>query len=99
MTGHLLDFRTTQSRGLRFACWVIFHDFVSSADFFEIIIFKIFFQAYYQGKNSMEPDQARRAWSGSKLFAKVISADDTTLASKHFKHEQNAYIYHVCAEN
>ena len=60
MTGHLLDFRTTQSRGLRFACWVIFHDFVSSADFFEIIIFKIFFQAYYQSKNSMEPDQARR---------------------------------------
>ena len=49
---------------------------MSSADFFKINLFKKFFQEYYQsvkqfGSRSGPTDC--RSWSGSKLFAKVIS--------------------------
>ena len=30
------------------ACWVIFHDFLPSADFFKINLFKKSFQVHYQ---------------------------------------------------
>ena len=61
------------------ACWVILHAFLSSAVFFKITFFKKFFQEYQQNVKqfgSRSGRTNRRAWSGSKLFAKVISRWD-----------------------
>ena len=55
-----------------FACFFFF----SSVDFFKINFFKIIFQEYHQSVKQFRSRSGptfRRAWSGSKLFAKVIS--------------------------
>ena len=55
-----------------FACFF----FLSSVDFFKINFFKIIFQEYHQSVKQFRSRSGptfRRAWSGSKLFAKVIS--------------------------
>ena len=41
------------------AYWVILHDFLSSADFFKINFFEIFFRNTIRVSNSLDPDQAR----------------------------------------
>ena len=61
---------------------VILHDFVVlSWLFFKINLFKKLFQEHYQGVKqfgSRSGPTFCRSWSGFKLFAKVISADDTS---------------------
>ena len=49
----------------------IFHDFLSSADFFQINIFKNFYQKLKQFGSRSDMTFCQD-WSGSKLFAKVI---------------------------
>ena len=45
---------------LLFACWVIFHEFLSSADFFKLNIFeKILSEMPSKLSNMLDPDQAR----------------------------------------
>ena len=41
------------------ACWVIFHNFLSSADFFKINIFKKFFQEAIRVSKRLDPDQVQ----------------------------------------
>ena len=64
-----------------FACWVIFHAFVSSADFFQNYFFrKKSFRNTIRVSNSLDPDQARR-FVGPDLGPKCLqrlSADDTS---------------------
>ena len=60
-----------------FAYWVIFHVFLSSAVIFQNLLFwKILSQGYYQSVKQFGFRSGLTlclAWSGSKLFAKVIS--------------------------
>ena len=59
-----------------FACWVILLLCCRLLIFFKINFFKIFFQEYYQSVKqfgSRSGPKKCRSWSGSKLFAKVIS--------------------------
>ena len=66
------------------ACWVILHAFLSSVFFlqnnlFQKIFFKKFFQEYQQNVKQFGSRSGRtncQAWSGSKLFAKVIGRWD-----------------------
>ena len=46
---------------LLFACWVLLHAFLSSADFFssKLTSLKTFFRATIRVSNSLEPEQAR----------------------------------------
>ena len=49
----------TPSLKLLFACWVIFHHFLSSADIFKIKFFKKLIQEhFYRVSNGLDPDQA-----------------------------------------
>ena len=62
-----------------FACWVILHSFLSTVDFFFywFFFFKKIFQEYHQSVKQFGSRSGLtfcRAWSGSKLFAKVISS-------------------------
>ena len=60
-----------------FSPWEIFHAFLSSADFFQNqFFFEKFFQEYHQSVKQIESRSGPTlcwAWSGSTLFAKVIS--------------------------
>ena len=50
-----------RSHGIPLGYWVIFHDFLSSADFFFKSTFsKYSFRKTIRVSNSLEPDQARR---------------------------------------
>ena len=64
-----------------FACWVIFHAFVSSADFFQNKFFwKILLRNTIRVSNSLDPDQAY-ILSGLiwvQTVCKSLSADDTS---------------------
>ena len=60
-----------------FAPWEIFHSILLSADFFKINFFEKFFLEYHLNVKqfgSRSGPTLCRAWSGSKLFAKVISS-------------------------
>ena len=46
--------------GIPLGYWVIFHDFLSSADFFKSTFSKYSFRKTIRVSNSLEPDQARR---------------------------------------
>ena len=56
---HECKHKVHMGRGqLIFACWVIFHVFLSSADFFQNELFQKFFQEHYQRlSNGLDPDQ------------------------------------------
>ena len=58
---------------------------LSSADSFQNEIFKEFFQEHYQSVKWFEPRSGPplcRSWSGSKLFAKVISRRQKSLLAR-----------------
>ena len=70
------------------ACWVIFHIFFDRLlTFFKIIFFKKFLQESFQSVKwfgSRAGPTECRAWSGSKLFAKIISRwQNSLLAGKN----------------
>ena len=68
------------------ACWVIFHAFSWSANFFfKINYFKKFFQEYHQSVKQFGSRSGPTfclAWSGSKLFTKVSVKEKKVAASK-----------------
>ena len=58
---------------------------LSSADFFKITFSEIFFQEHYQSVKQFGPRSGPtfcRSWSGSKLFAKVISRQQKALLAR-----------------
>ena len=85
-----------------FASWVIFHAFLSSADFFfKIYFFKKSFKNTIRVSNRLDP--FCWSWSVSKLFAKIISRrQNLPLAGKelikcfaYFPLNFNIYINHM----
>ena len=74
----------------RTACWEIFHAFVVICwHFSKLFFFKKFFQEHYQSVKwfgSRSGPTVCRSWSGSKLFATVISRQQKwQLARKELK--------------
>ena len=63
-----------------FACWVIFHAILSSAEYFQSTFSKNSFRNNIRVSNSLDPDQARQN-VGPDLgpnFLQRLSADDTS---------------------